>query len=112
MCPPVAGGAGGAMSTEVGQIHCAVQSGSLASSVKRVVDIVVSSLLLAALAPVIVVIIAVLKATESGPVFFEWNIVGAGGRPVRSYKFRTMVKAAETMEVHLRQQGQNEMKSV
>lgn len=100
------------MSTEVQGIHYAVQSGSFGSWVKRAVDVAVSALLLVAFAPLIVVITVLLKVTESGPVFFEWNIVGAGGRPVRSYKFRTMVEAAETMEADLRQQGQNEMKSV
>lgn len=100
------------MPAEAQGIHCVAQSGALGSWVKRAVDIVISSLLLLAFTPLILVITVLLRVTESGPVFFQWNIVGAGGRPMRSYKFRTMVVAAETAEAELRRQGQNEMKSV
>lgn len=54
----------------------------------------------------------VIKLTDRGPVFFPWNILGVGARPIRSYKFRTMIVGAEAMEVRLRQQGRNEMSSV
>jgi len=100
------------MSTEVQGIHHAVRSGSLGTGAKRACDVVVSSLLLIAFALLIIVIALLLKMTQPGSVFFQWNIVGAGGRPVRSYKFRTMVEGAEAMEADLRQQGHNEMKSV
>ena len=100
------------MSTEVREIHHAMPSGRLRFGVKRALDIVISSLLLLAFAPLMAVIAVLLKLTESGPVLFQWNIVGVGGRPVRSYKFRTMVQGAEAIEADLRRQGHNEMKSV
>ena len=79
---------------------------------KRALDIVGSCVLLVLFAPLAVAVAVLLKLRDPGPVFFAWNIVGVGGRTIRSYKFRTMVQAAEAMEGDLRQQGRNEMKSV
>lgn len=100
------------MSTEVQGARRVVRSGNPAVWAKRALDIMVSSVLLLVVSPLALVITVLLKLTDSGSPFFAWNIVGVGGRPIRSYKFRTMVEAAETMEADLRQQGQNEMKSV
>lgn len=100
------------MSTKAQEIHYAVRPGPLGVWTKRAFDIVGSSLLLLVFAPVIAITALLLRLMQPGPVLFAWNIVGAGGRPLRSYKFRTMVEAAEAMEPQLRSQGQNEMKSV
>jgi lipopolysaccharide/colanic/teichoic acid biosynthesis glycosyltransferase len=58
------------------------------------------------------IIALAIKITDRGPVFFSWRILGLGGKPIRSYKFRTMVPDAEERERSLRDQGRNEMKSV
>ena len=79
---------------------------------KRVVDVLGSFFLLVALSPVIAVISAVIRVSGPGPILFAWDIVGAGGRRVRSHKFRTMVPHAEALERALREQGANEMSSV
>lgn len=100
------------MSTKAQEIQQAVQSSSLAVWTKRALDIVIASVLLLVFSPLVIVITVLLTLTDSWPVFFVWNIMGVGGRSIRSYKFRTMVRAAETMEADLRQRGQNEMKSV
>ncbi len=100
------------MSTTIPKIHQSLRSGSPGAWAKRALDIAVSFILLLLFAPLVVVIALLLKLGDRGPVFFIWNIVGAGGRAIRSYKFRTMVQDAETMEADLRQQGANEMKSV
>lgn len=100
------------MSTKAQEIQQAVQSSSLAVWTKRALDIVIASVLLLVFSPLIIVIAALLTLTDSRPVFFIWNIVGIGGKSIRSYKFRTMVPGAETMEADLRRRGQNEMKSV
>jgi lipopolysaccharide/colanic/teichoic acid biosynthesis glycosyltransferase len=100
------------MFAEVQEVRQVVQSGNPGAWTKRALDIMVASGLLLMFAPLALVITALLKLTDSGSAFFVWNIVGIGGRPIRSYKFRTMVEAAETMEANLRRQGHNEMKSV
>ncbi len=74
-------------------------------------DILVSSVLLVVLSPLMMLITLAIKATDRGPALFKWDIVGAGGKPIRSYKFRTMIPDAQSMEAVLRE-GRNEMKSV
>ena len=79
---------------------------------KRVFDIVGSFILLMIWSPLMLVIALAIRLTDRGPVFFAWNILGLGGKPIRSYKFRTMVQDAERVEATLRAQGRNEMQSV
>jgi len=79
---------------------------------KRAVDIVGSLVLLLALSPIIGAVVLLVKCFDPGPLFFAWEIVGVGGRRVRSYKFRTMIPHAEALEKTLRTQGVNEMTSV
>lgn len=79
---------------------------------KRALDFIVSSLLVIVLSPLMIAIAMAIKVADRGPVLFSWRILGIGGRPIRSYKFRTMVPDAEEMEGSLREQGRNEMKSV
>lgn len=80
--------------------------------IKRAVDIVVAAMLLVVLSPLMLLIALAIKLTDRGPILFPWNILGAGARPIRSYKFRTMIVGAEAMEARLRQEGRNEMSSV
>jgi lipopolysaccharide/colanic/teichoic acid biosynthesis glycosyltransferase len=61
---------------------------------KRVIDLVVSSLALALLAPLMLVLAAWIKWDSPGPVFFRQERVGRGGRVFRIHKFRTMVQDA------------------
>ncbi|WP_210479326.1 sugar transferase [Naasia sp. SYSU D00948] len=62
---------------------------------KRVFDIVVSSALLVALAPLFLAIAIAIKATSSGPVLFSQLRVGKKGTEFRMLKFRSMVTDAE-----------------
>jgi lipopolysaccharide/colanic/teichoic acid biosynthesis glycosyltransferase len=57
---------------------------------KRALDILGSSALLIALAPVFAVVSALVKITSRGPVMFPQERVGAGGQPFTMMKFRTM----------------------
>ncbi len=68
-----------------------------ASLIKRLVDIVVSAALLAALAPVFFMVAAIVKFTSRGPVFFVQTRMGYGRRPFLIFKFRTMVQDAEML---------------
>ncbi len=80
--------------------------------VKRAMDVVGAACLLVAFSPIMALIALLVKLTSAGPVLFAWDILGAGAKPVRSYKFRTMISGAEALEADLRRQGRNEMQSV
>ena len=62
--------------------------------VKRGADVLVSALLLAGLAPALMIIAAWVKATSLGEAIFRQKRVGKDGRVFTIYKFRTMVRDA------------------
>ena len=63
---------------------------------KRVLDIVVASTALLALAPVFAAAAIAVKATSRGPIFFRQTRVGLNGAKFRMIKFRSMhVNAAQ-----------------
>jgi lipopolysaccharide/colanic/teichoic acid biosynthesis glycosyltransferase len=68
---------------------------------KRAMDIIVAALVLAVASPVGVLIAIAIKLTSPGPIFYRWPVVGRGGRPLRAYKFRTMVVDADRMKQEL-----------
>jgi exopolysaccharide biosynthesis polyprenyl glycosylphosphotransferase len=68
-----------------------------ASMIKRVADIVISSIALIILAPVLLTIVVLIKLTSEGPVFFTQTRLGYGKRPFQIFKFRTMVQNAEKL---------------
>ena len=68
---------------------------------KRLFDILVSSLLLLALSPLLLIIAAMVKLGSPGPIFFRQSRVGLGKRQFKMYKFRTMVADAEQRLRHL-----------
>jgi lipopolysaccharide/colanic/teichoic acid biosynthesis glycosyltransferase len=62
---------------------------------KRLVDIIMSSIGLLLLAPVLIVCAVIIKFTSSGPVFYRGERVGLNGNIFRTFKFRSMVVDAE-----------------
>ncbi|MFQ5850696.1 MAG: sugar transferase [Candidatus Binatia bacterium] len=58
---------------------------------KRLCDIVMSSLALVVLFPIFLIVALLIKIGSPGPVFFRGIRVGRHGKPFRIYKFRTMV---------------------
>jgi lipopolysaccharide/colanic/teichoic acid biosynthesis glycosyltransferase len=58
--------------------------------VKRAVDLCAASLALVVLAPVLLVLAALVACTSRGPILFRQERVGLDGRPFRILKFRTM----------------------
>ncbi|MES1199331.1 MAG: sugar transferase [Pseudomonadota bacterium] len=58
--------------------------------IKRAMDILISALALASLAPFFLVLAVLIKCDSSGPVFFRQRRAGYRGRVFRIYKFRTM----------------------
>ena len=71
---------------------------SLQLAMKRLLDFVVAFLSLGLLLPFFLVIGLIIKLTSPGPIFYRWPVVGSGGRPLRAYKFRTMVVGADAMK--------------
>lgn len=61
---------------------------------KRAIDLIVASLALVILAPLLLVV-AALVAADGGPVLFRHPRVGRNGVPFQCLKFRTMVPKAE-----------------
>lgn len=63
--------------------------------VKRILDVVLASLLILALSPVIVVTAAAVLIRDGRPIFYSDERAGLFGRPFRLRKFRTMRRGAE-----------------
>ena len=62
---------------------------------KRVSDIVLASVILAAILPVMLVIAAGVRLSSPGPVLFKQRRYGLDGREIIVYKFRTMTVAED-----------------
>jgi lipopolysaccharide/colanic/teichoic acid biosynthesis glycosyltransferase len=63
--------------------------------VKRLLDIVLSFVLLVVMAPLLVVTALAVKVSSPGPVFYiDWR-VGRGGQLYKMYKFRSMYRDAK-----------------
>jgi lipopolysaccharide/colanic/teichoic acid biosynthesis glycosyltransferase len=69
---------------------------------KRLLDLVVAVLLLPVVVTVLAICFVAIKLDSPGPAFFRQERTGKGGKRIRVYKLRTMVKnAAELREKYL-----------
>jgi exopolysaccharide biosynthesis polyprenyl glycosylphosphotransferase len=68
---------------------------------KRTLDCLFSSLLLVILAPLFLLVAALVKLTSPGPAFFRQTRIGLNKRRFNIYKFRTMVANAEQLQDQL-----------
>lgn len=68
---------------------------------KRSLDLTSATMGLVLLAPVFAVVAVLIKLDSRGPVFFRQVRMGAGERPFRVFKFRTMVANAEALKPNL-----------
>jgi len=64
-------------------------------SIKRIIDIVFSTIALLILAPILLAIGVLVKATSTGPIFFYQERIGKNGVPFQIIKFRSMRTDAE-----------------
>jgi len=74
--------------------------------VKRIFDLMVSMILLILVAPLMLAIAVAVKLTSGGPVFFSQERIGHKGRPFQMYKFRSMVRDAQTLKSDLLDRNQ------
>lgn len=63
--------------------------------IKRLIDILISSMVLILFLPFGIVIALLIKVTSEGPIFFTQIRIGKNGKPFTLFKFRTMIKNAE-----------------
>ncbi len=70
-------------------------------ALKRLFDIVASGLALWVLLPLLLVVMALIKLTSRGPVFFRQARVGLNARTFNMLKFRSMVTGAESLRDQL-----------
>jgi exopolysaccharide biosynthesis polyprenyl glycosylphosphotransferase len=74
---------------------------------KRLLDIVISAILLLVLSPLFLLTAALIKLTSpDGPVFYQWRVLGRNRKPFVGYKFRTMVPNAEQLKEQLLQHNE------
>ena len=74
---------------------------------KRVLDVVLSSVLLLLFSPMFLILAIAVKIGSPGPVFYPWKVIGRNGTPFTGYKFRSMVMNADELKAKL--QDRNEM---
>jgi exopolysaccharide production protein ExoY len=64
---------------------------------KRIFDIVLALALVPLVFPVLLILMAVMKLSSHGPVFYRQRRIGQFGRPFFLYKFRTMVPDGDSL---------------
>jgi exopolysaccharide biosynthesis polyprenyl glycosylphosphotransferase len=71
---------------------------------KRIVDVILSGLLIAILSPILLITAVIIKLDSHGPVFFSRRDdgsylyrIGQGGKPFKYFKFRSMITGADSM---------------
>ena len=70
---------------------------------KRLLDIIVATSALVLLSPLLLIVAALIKLTDRGPVLFWQTRVGKWGKTFRFPKFRSMVVDAEALRAQLAQ---------
>lgn len=65
--------------------------------IKRIVDFIVSLIILVCLSPFFLLIAIIIKVTSKGPVIFKQKRPGLNQQIFEVYKFRTMKPGSETM---------------
>jgi putative colanic acid biosynthesis UDP-glucose lipid carrier transferase len=73
--------------------------------VKRVSDVVLALLILALLAPLLLVIALGVKLSSPGPVIFRQRRYGLDGKEITVYKFRSMTVCEDDGEIRQAQKG-------
>ncbi len=66
-----------------------------AVSLKRLIDMAISFITLLLFIPVGLLIALAILVDDGGPVFYVSTRIGKNGRPIRFYKFRTMIRGAD-----------------
>jgi exopolysaccharide biosynthesis polyprenyl glycosylphosphotransferase len=76
--------------------------------IKRVMDVILSTLALLVAAPFMAVIALLIRMDSGGPVFYRAARIGRKGRTFTCYKFRTMVKDADKQQEELKNKNERD----
>lgn len=76
-------------------------------SLKRIIDIVVATLVLTVFSPLYLITAIIVVSTTKGSAFFAQERIGIHGKPFMIYKFRSMVQHAEIDGPALSSQNDN-----
>jgi len=74
---------------------------------KRLMDITASSIALILLSPLFIIVAALIKMEDGGPVFFSQKRVGRNGKHFNMHKFRSMRTDAEKLKQKLMQHNES-----
>ncbi len=85
------------------------ESGAL---LKRIEDVLLSTLILALVAPLMLLIALLVKLTSKGAVIYKQNRYGLAGEAIQVYKFRTMFFDDEHVEGKSELAGENDSQSI
>ena len=91
---------------DTGEVDDKPAGGLMYLFTKRLIDIVASGLGLLILAPLLLTIAVLIKATSHGPALFGHKRQGLAGREFRCWKFRSMLVGAEAMQAELRHKNE------
>ncbi|HEY4015333.1 MAG TPA: sugar transferase [Polyangiaceae bacterium] len=92
-----------------GYVHyLSVRRKPVQQGVKRAFDILASTIALALLSPLMLVVAFLIKATSRGSLLFKQNRVGLHGRAFHMLKFRSMVANAEELKARLMAQNEQQ----
>lgn len=78
--------------------------------VKRIIDIIISSIGLIICLPIFIIIALLIKIDSKGPVFFKHKRIGKHGKKLEIYKFRTMIDNAEEAMKYFTEEQKKEFK--
>ena len=70
-------------------------------ALKRSFDLLGSTVMLVALAPIMAAVALAIRLDSRGPILFRQTRIGRGGAPFEIFKFRTMVPDAEALKQEL-----------
>lgn len=79
----------------------------LGQLIKRVVDVIVSAVMILLLSPMLLLVMLIIRLESPGPVFYSQTRVGYKGRLFKLWKFRSMYIDADKRRAEL--EAQNEM---
>lgn len=69
--------------------------------IKRVFDIVGALIAIILFSPLMIIAAIGILIKDGRPIFYPWNVVGLDKKPIKSWKFRTMVKNADELKKDL-----------
>jgi lipopolysaccharide/colanic/teichoic acid biosynthesis glycosyltransferase len=69
--------------------------------IKKILDVIISTVLLIILLPIFIFIVLLVKTTSKGPIFYKCKWIGKNEKPFTGYKFRTMIPNADNLKTDL-----------